>query len=291
MSNSITDRILAINKQVSSINIQREKNLSTKGVYISQLEELCKTYKDKYGVELTAETIEAERQKVLQETEVEVQLLEQVISAINDNNIGRANELLGITKKEVSQQPEVSSVQQPTVNVSDSQIDGVDSTPQSIPSMNTVQQEQNVVGTIPPLVPDNTYVEEDLSVREDVPEVPSAPTVETEPSVPYSKPQIVPPPSIPSSEPSNLEMPQAPSQGQVASFTPPNLSNIKPAVIPKADSTVNENPSVGHTNIPTPPPPVVDDDEEGDEVDGSTQSKAMSFNSILNGTAFSLDNL
>ena len=283
MSNNIADRIVAINKQVDNINIQREKNLSTKDVYLSQLENLCDTYKSNYGVELTAETIEEERTKVLQETEVEVQLLEQVVEAINTNNIRKAKELLGITEPTVEKATDNTSVAQPSVGTMQ-QVQNISENvgaPQKhenagIPQMATQVQENvsvgipamNVQGTmqetvVPPLVQEGeTFVEEVLDDGEGVPKAPTMPT----------------------------SVPQAPTQSQASGFTQPSISNIRPAVIPKATEEVVEKPKVS-----TPPSgvPVIDDDEdeEGNTVDGSIASKAMSFNSILGGTAFNLNNL
>ena len=116
--NEIRNKISIINTRSAEVNNQRSVNLGKKQATESQLQALLKTYKDKYGVVLTPETLETEIQTVVTKQEEEYNKLAGVIEAVNAGNYDLANQLLGIETKteEVQQAQEQSSVVSEAVN-------------------------------------------------------------------------------------------------------------------------------------------------------------------------------
>lgn len=94
--NQLKATIDRLNKQSTQVNTVRNQNIGKRKTLEAQCAELFKQYSEKYGVELTQETLQEEIQRVTAEKEKEVQQLSAVLSAIDSGDYAHANALMGI---------------------------------------------------------------------------------------------------------------------------------------------------------------------------------------------------
>lgn len=94
--NQLKATIDRLNKQSTQVNTVRNQNIGKRKTLEAQCAELFKQYSEKYGVELTHETLQEEIQRVTAEKEKEVQQLSAVLSAIDSGDYAHANALMGI---------------------------------------------------------------------------------------------------------------------------------------------------------------------------------------------------
>lgn len=94
--NQLKATIDRLNKQSTQVNTVRNQNIGKRKTLEAQCAELFKQYSEKYGVELTQETLQSEIQRVTAEKEKEVQQLSAVLSAIDSGDYAHANALMGI---------------------------------------------------------------------------------------------------------------------------------------------------------------------------------------------------
>lgn len=247
----LRQRIGVINSRIGQINDQRNKNIGMRESLTTQLNQSIADYQAKYGVDLsTSELVDAEYNRVAEEKEKEVKLLEDVISKIEAGDYSGANALLGV-------EPETKSVEQ-KVETKQSESVEPNVAPQSTEPVAPVPQvEQSVppVSQVEPSVPPTPQAESvtTAQVKQSVPSTPVAPVM---PSAPSMTPPPVP--TVPTGESlggnaesflEGFEKPAAPT-----GVTPP------PAPV--------STPSVPTGGV-TPPP-----------------ANPMSFDGILGGTQF-----
>lgn len=94
--NQLKATIDRLNKQSTQVNTVRNQNIGKRKTLEAQCAELFKQYSEKYGVELTQETLQEEIQRVTAEKEKEVQQLSAVLSAIDSGDYAHANALMDI---------------------------------------------------------------------------------------------------------------------------------------------------------------------------------------------------
>lgn len=94
--NQLKATIDRLNKQSTQVNTVRNQNIGKRKTLEAQCAELFKQYSEKYGVELTQETLQSEIQRVTAEKEKEVQQLSAVLFAIDSGDYAHANALMGI---------------------------------------------------------------------------------------------------------------------------------------------------------------------------------------------------
>lgn len=94
--NQLKATIDRLNKQSTQVNTVRNQNIGKRKTLEAQCAALFKQYSEKYGVELTQETLQGEIQRVTAEKEKEVQQLSAVLSAIDSGDYAHANALMGI---------------------------------------------------------------------------------------------------------------------------------------------------------------------------------------------------
>ena len=94
--NQLKATIDRLNKQSTQVNTVRNQNIGKRKTLEAQCAALFKQYSEKYGVELTQETLQGEIQRVTAEKEKEVQQLSAVLSAIDSGDYAHANALIGI---------------------------------------------------------------------------------------------------------------------------------------------------------------------------------------------------
>lgn len=245
----LRQRIGVINSRIGQINDQRNKNIGMRESLTTQLNQSIADYQAKYGVDLsTSELVDAEYNRVAEEKEKEVKLLEDVISKIEAGDYSGANALLGV-------EPETKSVEQ---KVETKQSESVEPSvaPQSTEPVAPVPQvEQNV--------PSTPQVEQSVSPT---PQVEPAP-VQVEQSVPQT-PVAPVMPSAPSMTP---PVPASPAGGSLGGNAESFLEGFEKPAAP--------------TGVTPPPAPV---STPSAPTGGVTPPPAnpMSFDGILGGTQF-----
>lgn len=96
----LNDRVTQLNSRAAQVNNERNQNIGKRDTLIQQREKLLQQYKEKYGVVLTPETLDAEIQKVMSEKEQEANKLESVLNAISNGDYSMANSLMGVKYEE-----------------------------------------------------------------------------------------------------------------------------------------------------------------------------------------------
>lgn len=184
----LRQRIGVINSRIGQINDQRNKNIGMRESLTTQLNQSIADYQAKYGVDLsTSELVDAEYNRVAEEKEKEVKLLEDVISKIEAGDYSGANALLGVEPetKSVEQKVETKqseSVEPSVASQSTEPVAPVPQVEQNVPS--TPQVEQSVSPT-PQVEPVPVQVEQSVPQTPVAPVMPSAPSM-TPPPVPAS---------------------------------------------------------------------------------------------------------
>lgn len=184
----LRQRIGVINSRIGQINDQRNKNIGMRESLTTQLNQSIADYQAKYGVDLsTSELVDAEYNRVAEEKEKEVKLLEDVISKIEAGDYSGANTLLGVEPETKSVEQKVETKQSESVepsiaSQSTEPVAPVPQVEQNVPS--TPQVEQSVSPT-PQVEPAPVQVEQSVPQTPVAPAIPSAPSM-TPPPVPAS---------------------------------------------------------------------------------------------------------
>ena len=84
------------NDNAERVNSQRTASLSRIELLRSQFKTYCEKYKAIYGVDITETNAEAELQRVAQEYQVKLDLVEKATTLIQQGRIDEANRLLGV---------------------------------------------------------------------------------------------------------------------------------------------------------------------------------------------------
>ena len=184
--NELRQRIAVANSESKRLNSERAINLGKKDTLTKQLDTALKSYNEKYGKNITINTLNAELEAVTIAKEQEVKTIEAIIDAINSGNYEEANKLSGVVTKSEGVTPAISEpvVAQPVVE------------PVTQPVVEPVTQ--------PVVEPVTQPVVE--------PVIPSAPTPV---APPVANTPVAPTPVAPPTAPSGLNMP-----------TPPSLSGL-----------------------------------------------------------------
>ena len=189
--NELRQRIAVANSESKRLNSERAINLGKKDTLTKQLDTALKSYNEKYGKNITINTLNAELEAVTIAKEQEVKTIEAIIDAINSGNYEEANKLSGVVTKSEGVTPAISEpvVAQPVVE------------PVTQPVVEPVTQ--------PVVEPVTQPVVE--------PVIPSAPTPVAPPvaNTPVAPTPVAPTPVAPPTAPSGLNMP-----------TPPSLSGL-----------------------------------------------------------------
>ena len=180
----LRQRIGVINSRIGQINDQRNKNIGMRESLTTQLNQSIADYQAKYGVDLsTSELVDAEYNRVAEEKEKEVKLLEDVISKIEAGDYSGANALLGVEPETKSVEQKVETKQSESVAPQSTEpVVPVPQVEQNVPS--TPQVEQSVSPT-PQVEPAPVQVEQSVPQTPVAPVIPSAPSM-TPPPVPAS---------------------------------------------------------------------------------------------------------
>lgn len=235
---SIKARIANANASSSALNTQRQVNIGKRATLETQLERLFAEYASKYGVQLTAETVESELNRVATLKAEEVSKIEEMISLITAGEYDKARALAG--EIVVEEAKETASVVEETKNVE------VTATHVETPVPPVVETPVQPVNETP-VTPIQTPAVETPTV----PVAPVAPTIPSSPTAP-SAPVIPSAPVMPSAPVSAtpqftepvVPQPTAPVDpfglnnglgGALAGFQPANpsapisgLENVKP---------------------------------------------------------------
>ena len=185
--NELRQRIAVANSESKRLNSERAINLGKKDTLTKQLDTALKSYNEKYGKNITINTLNAELEAVTIAKEQEVKTIEAIIDAINNGNYEEANKLSGVVTKSEGVTPAISEpvVVQPVAPTSVTQ---TVAQPVAQPVVEPVTQ---------PVVE---------------PVMPSAPTPV---APPVANTPVAPTPVAPPTAPSGLNMP-----------TPPSLSGL-----------------------------------------------------------------
>lgn len=256
----LRQRIGVINSRIGQINDQRNKNIGMRESLTTQLNQSIADYQAKYGVDLsTSELVDAEYNRVAEEKEKEVKLLEDVISKIEAGDYSGANTLLGIEPETKSVEQKVETKQSESVepSIASQSTEPVASVPQveqNVPSTPQVEQSVPPVSQVEPSVPPT-------------PQAASVTTAQVEQSVP-STPVAPVMPSAPSMTP---PVPTVPTGGSLGSNAESFLEGFEKPAAP--------------TGVTPPPAPV---STPSAPTGGVTPPPAnpMSFDGILGGTQF-----
>ena len=193
--NELRQRIAVANSESKRLNSERAINLGKKDTLTKQLDTALKSYNEKYGKNITINTLNAELEAVTIAKEQEVKTIEAIIDAINSGNYEEANKLSGVVTKSEGVTPAISEpvVVQPVAPTSVTQ---TVAQPVAQPVVEPVTQ--------PVVEPVTQPVVE--------PVIPSAPTPV---APPVANTPVAPTPVAPPTAPSGLNMP-----------TPPSLSGL-----------------------------------------------------------------
>lgn len=226
-------RIEILNKESSNVNSLRNQNIGKRATLEKQCNELCNTYKELYGVEISPENLTVEIQKVTAEKEKEINLISGVLEAIKSQDYNKANELLGLNSNKEEEIKVATSVE-------------IESTGKENTVTEEVVSAEQVVNVAPPV---NVTPPVSVAPPVDVaPPVSVAPPVNIAPPVNVAPPLgVTPPPtSVENKDNSSISksveefketIPKAPmpalegftsfNSGNESSFSMPNLDTQK----------------------------------------------------------------
>lgn len=105
----LVQKIEGLNGKVEAVTVRRNQSIGKRAALEEQCRELYLLYKEKYGVELNAGTLEQELAKVAAETSAQAEKLEAVLTAIESGDYEQAHKLAGLEKED----PGVSDVTPP----------------------------------------------------------------------------------------------------------------------------------------------------------------------------------
>lgn len=94
--NELKAKIAQLNEAAKAINTRRQQDIGKKETLTKQIEQSIKMYNEKFGKNITIDTLEAELKKVMSDKEKEVEKVSGIITAIQAGDFNTANKLAGV---------------------------------------------------------------------------------------------------------------------------------------------------------------------------------------------------
>lgn len=144
--NELKAKIAQLNEAAKAINTRRQQDIGKKETLTKQIEQSIKMYNEKFGKNITIDTLEAELKKVMSDKEKEVEKVSGIITAIQAGDFNTANKLAGVEveqpKSETANDAYVESVMGVSTQTAEPQV--VEPTPQSVEPQVVAPQSQAV---------------------------------------------------------------------------------------------------------------------------------------------------
>lgn len=144
--NELKAKIAQLNEAAKAINTRRQQDIGKKETLTKQIEQSIKMYNEKFGKNITIDTLEAELKKVMSDKEKEVEKVSGIITAIQAGDFNTANKLAGVEveqpKSETANDAYVESVMGVSTQTAEPQV--VEPTPQPVEPQVVAPQSQAV---------------------------------------------------------------------------------------------------------------------------------------------------
>lgn len=263
----IKQRIAVVNAESKRLNNERQVNIGKREALERQLSDALNKYNSTYNTSITADTLQAEMQRIVTAKETELVSIEQVLNLIKTGDFKGAEALILKSK-------------------------GVE-VPEATAEAPVVKPEETVVPPTTEVVPPT--VEPQVAQPTVAPQV--APTIETPVTAP-SAPVLEAPVAPPMSQVTPPTVHAVPPTSQVLSPTTPVAPpNVEPQVaqptvplsgldIPATPPNFGTPPDLGFVDKPAEPPKVSTPPNLGGTGEKNDMSGVTSFNAILGGQAF-----
>ena len=151
--NELKAKIAQLNEAAKAINTRRQQDIGKKETLTKQIEQSIKMYNEKFGKNITIDTLEAELKKVMSDKEKEVEKVSGIITAIQEGDFNTANKLAGVAveqpKSETANDAYVESVMGVSTQTAEPQVvaptpKAVEPTPQPVEPQVVAPQSQAV---------------------------------------------------------------------------------------------------------------------------------------------------
>lgn len=151
--NELKAKIAQLNEAAKAINTRRQQDIGKKETLTKQIEQSIKMYNEKFGKNITIDTLEAELKKVMSDKEKEVEKVSGIITAIQAGDFNTANKLAGVEveqpKSEAANDAYVESVMGVSAQTAEPQVvaptpKAVEPTPQPVEPQVVAPQSQAV---------------------------------------------------------------------------------------------------------------------------------------------------
>ena len=151
--NELKAKIAQLNEAAKAINTRRQQDIGKKETLTKQIEQSIKMYNEKFGKNITIDTLEAELKKVMSDKEKEVEKVSGIITAIQAGDFNTANKLAGVEveqpKSETANDAYVESVMGVSPQTAEPQVvaptpKAVEPTPQPVEPQVVAPQSQAV---------------------------------------------------------------------------------------------------------------------------------------------------
>ncbi len=151
--NELKAKIAQLNEAAKVINTRRQQDIGKKETLTKQIEQSIKMYNEKFGKNITIDTLEAELKKVMSDKEKEVEKVSGIITAIQAGDFNTANKLAGVEveqpKSETANDAYVESVMGVSAQTAEPQVvaptpKAVEPTPQPVEPQVVAPQSQTV---------------------------------------------------------------------------------------------------------------------------------------------------
>lgn len=151
--NELKAKIAQLNEAAKAINTRRQQDIGKKETLTKQIEQSIKMYNEKFGKNITIDTLEAELKKVMSDKEKEVEKVSGIITAIQAGDFNTANKLAGVEveqpKSETANDEYVESVMGVSTQTAEPQVvaptpKAVEPTPQPVEPQVVAPQSQAV---------------------------------------------------------------------------------------------------------------------------------------------------
>lgn len=151
--NELKAKIAQLNEAAKAINTRRQQDIGKKETLTKQIEQSIKMYNEKFGKNITIDTLEAELKKVMSDKEKEVEKVSGIITAIQAGDFSTANKLAGVEveqpKSETANDAYVESVMVVSTQTAEPQVvaptpKAVEPTPQPVEPQVVAPQSQAV---------------------------------------------------------------------------------------------------------------------------------------------------
>lgn len=144
--NELKAKIAQLNEAAKAINTRRQQDIGKKETLTKQIEQSIKMYNEKFGKNITIDTLEAELKKVMSDKEKEVEKVSGIITAIQAGDFNTANKLAGVEveqpKSETANDAYVEAVMGVSTQTAEPQV--VEPTPQPVEPQVVAPQSQTV---------------------------------------------------------------------------------------------------------------------------------------------------